>query len=168
MHLSTFAQVRVDGDKDVIGVYPASDHLPIQRSQWMQQANLLRQLGLQLLSLLFCHSNPGRPEINGHWRLAREPDPRLGFLYARAGRTNDALDVLHQVIQRQRPGQPENSEVALIEHGLGNDAKALDLLERAVESREGGLLWLAISPYWKDLRSHPRVQAILRKMNLVE
>src|SRR6266446_4601877 len=65
MHLSTFAQVRVDGDKDVIGVYPASDHLPIQRSQWMQQANLLRQLGLQLLSLLWCHSNPGRLEING-------------------------------------------------------------------------------------------------------
>src|SRR6266478_4448412 len=68
MHLSTFAQVRVDGDKDVIGVYPASDYIPIQRSQWMQQANLLHQLGLQLLSLLWCHSNPGRPEINGHCR----------------------------------------------------------------------------------------------------
>src|SRR6266404_3500316 len=65
MHLSTFAQVRVDGDKDVIAVYPASDYIPIQRSQWMQQANLLHQLGLQLLSLLWCHSNPGRFEING-------------------------------------------------------------------------------------------------------
>ncbi len=124
-------------------------------------------------SLAVCYFQQGKlpeaiQELEAATRLAREPDPRLGFLYARAGRTNDALDVLHQVIQRQRPGQPENSEVALIEHGLGNDAKALDLLERAVESREGGLLWLAISPYWKDLRSHPRVQAILRKMNLVE
>ena len=65
MHLSTFAQVRVDGDKDVIGVYPASDYIPIQRSQWMQQANLLRQLGLQLLSLHWCHANPRRFELNG-------------------------------------------------------------------------------------------------------
>src|SRR5437667_12455163 len=68
MYLSTLAQVRVDGHKDVVGIDPASDHLAIQRSQRMQQANLLRQFGLQLLSLLWCHSYPGRFDLNGRYR----------------------------------------------------------------------------------------------------
>jgi len=52
-----------------------------------------------------------------------------------------------------------------------DDQLALELLEkhrrllRELFARFNGI---EISPYWKDLRPNPRVQAILRKMNLVK
>jgi hypothetical protein len=49
-----------------------------------------------------------------------------------------------------------------------DEAMALELLERAAENRDDPPVWLAVDPYWKDLRPHLRVQAILRKMNLVK
>jgi tetratricopeptide (TPR) repeat protein len=124
-------------------------------------------------SLALCYFNEGKlseaiQEQEVARRLSGEPWASLGFLYARAGRTNDALEVLSQLRQLAPAGQPDNVGMALIDHGLGNDAKALDLLERAVETRDGELPWLAVDGYWKDLRPHPRAQAILRKMHLVK
>jgi serine/threonine protein kinase/TolB-like protein/Flp pilus assembly protein TadD len=124
-------------------------------------------------SLALCYFKQGRlPEAAGELeaasRLTGQPEAELGFLYARAGRTNEALEVERQIGQLTRGGQPDNTGLALVEHGLGNDAKALDLLDKAFEARESALLWLAMDGYWQDLRQHPRAQAILRKMNLVK
>jgi TolB-like protein/class 3 adenylate cyclase/Tfp pilus assembly protein PilF len=123
-------------------------------------------------SLALCYFQQGKlaeaiQELEAAQRLSGMPIAQLGFLYARAGRTNDALEVSRQLSQNQPAGQPDDAGIALIEHGLGNDAKALDLLERA-PVREGELPWLAISPQWKDLRPQPRFQAILRRMNLAK
>jgi len=127
---------------------------------------------LARISLASCYFRQGKlsaaiEELETARRLSGKPEAELGFLYARTGRTNDAQEVLRQLLERQQPGQG-GDRVALIEHGLGNDAKALDLLEKSAENRDDPPLGLAVLPYWKDLRSHPRVQAILRKMNLVK
>ena len=57
-------------------------------------------------------------------------------------------------------------EVALVLHGVGDDARALDYLEKAAQERAISLWQLNSSPFWKDLQPNPRAQAILRKMNL--
>ena len=91
-----------------------------------------------------------------------------GFAYARSGRASDAQQVLDQLFQLQQGGENVMMEIALVCHGLGDDTRALDYLEKAAEARATGLLYLACSPFWKDLRPHPRAQAILRKMHLVK
>jgi tetratricopeptide (TPR) repeat protein len=91
---------------------------------------------------------------------------RLGFAYARVGRTNDARKLLSQLLDFQAHGREAGLHIALVNHGLGNDEEALNWLEYATENRYGDEL--NSLPFWKDLRPHPRVQAILRKMNLVK
>ena len=57
--------------------------------------------------------------------------------------------------------------LASIYSGLGERNRALDLLERALE--EGDFRWVAINtkdPAWDNLRSEPRFQNILKRLNL--
>jgi hypothetical protein len=68
---------------------------------------------------------------------------------------------------RQR-GRNISFPSALVRHGLGEDAKALDLLDEAVAERPINLSDLNTEPWWRDLRAHPRVQAILTQMHLVK
>jgi hypothetical protein len=49
---------------------------------------------------------------------------------------------------------------------LGNKEKALDNLERAIELRSFWMAWVKADPVFDNLRSEPRYQAILTKMNL--
>jgi hypothetical protein len=57
--------------------------------------------------------------------------------------------------------------IAAVQHALGDDDATLDWLEKAFAQHSFGLEDLNSTSFWKDLRSHPRVQAILRKMNLL-
>jgi len=104
-----------------------------------------------------------RQEASGTYAL-----DDLGLAYARAHRTNDAEKVLGQLIELQRQGRDHRVVIALMQHLLSDDARALDSLEEALKERADGLENLYTDPLWKDLRPHPRVQAILRRMNLVK
>lgn len=92
----------------------------------------------------------------------------LGFTYARAGMTNDAQKILGQLLELQRQGYDKRVGIALVQHGSGDDERALESLEQAFDDHATDLEWLNADPLWKDLRPHPRVQAILKKMNLVK
>jgi hypothetical protein len=59
-------------------------------------------------------------------------------------------------------------EVALIHAGLGEKDQAFEWLERAYEERDKGLLFLRIDPPLDPLRSDPRFQDLLRRMNFPE
>jgi len=48
---------------------------------------------------------------------------------------------------------------------LGNKEKAMDNLERAIELRSFWMAWVKADPVFDNLRSEPRYQAILTKMN---
>ena len=92
----------------------------------------------------------------------------LGFVYARAGRTNEARDILSQLQELQRQGLDNRVGIAIVQHGLGDDEGALASLEQAAEDRASGLKLVNYEPFWKDLRPHSRVQAILQRMKLVK
>ena len=104
-----------------------------------------------------------RQEASGTYAL-----DNLGLAYARAGRTSAAQKVLGQLQELQRQGLDHRVSIALIQHLLGDDARALDSLEDGLKERADGMEDLNADPLWKDLRSHPRFQTLLKSMNLVK
>ncbi|MCI0537589.1 MAG: hypothetical protein L0Z50_20435 [Verrucomicrobiales bacterium] len=72
------------------------------------------------------------------------------------------------LLELQRTGRDFVVSIALIHHALGNDGEALQWLEKGLEQHSDWLHEIYASPHWESLRSHSRVQAILRKMNLVK
>ena len=92
----------------------------------------------------------------------------LGFIYARAGRTNEARAILGQLQELQRQGLDHRVGIAQVQHGLGDDEGALASLELALEEKAASLFTFNWRAWWKDLRPHPRAQAMLKRMNLVK
>jgi hypothetical protein len=50
--------------------------------------------------------------------------------------------------------------------GLGDRDATLECLERAYRERWSDVVWIKSAPVYDWLRSDPRFQALLRKMNL--
>jgi hypothetical protein len=96
-------------------------------------------------------------------RLGGDPVlQRIGYAYARWGKREEALRTLSQL--QKSGGTP--LDLAMVEAGLGNKEKALALLERAVvDHDDDGLLDLENDPAYDSLRSDPRFQNILRRIN---
>ena len=82
------------------------------------------------------------------------------------GKLGEARDVLRQLdeVSRQRYVSPYH--MAYVYTGLGEQEKAMDLLERAYEERAGSVYGVKGSFLFTTLRSHPRFKALLRRMNL--
>ena len=55
---------------------------------------------------------------------------------------------------------------ALVYAHLGDNASTLDRLERLIELRAGGAVFLAVGPCFTRLRDEPRFQALLRRLGL--
>jgi hypothetical protein len=56
--------------------------------------------------------------------------------------------------------------MAYVYTGLGDHERAMTCLEQAYEERGGGMYGIKGSFLFRDLRSHPRFEALLRRMNL--
>jgi serine/threonine protein kinase/Tfp pilus assembly protein PilF len=91
---------------------------------------------------------------------------QLGHGYARAGEPDKARDVLRQLDDLAQRTYVSPYHRALVYTGLGEQERALDLLERALDERAGAMYGIKGSFLFAPLRSHPRFQALLRKMNL--
>jgi tetratricopeptide (TPR) repeat protein len=59
----------------------------------------------------------------------------LGFIYAGAGRTNEAQKLLGQLLELQRQGLDYRVGIALVQHALGDDGLALESLDMAFAER---------------------------------
>ena len=68
----------------------------------------------------------------------------------------------------QRRGSDTSVAIALLHHVLGNDQLAFESLERAAAEHSSQLQYINVDPLWKDVRPHPRFQALLKKMNLAK
>ncbi len=82
------------------------------------------------------------------------------------GRTEEAREVLRRLplVAGDRYLSPYH--LAYVHTGLGDYDRAMDCLERACDERAGGIFGIRGSFLFAPLRSHPRFQALLRKMNL--
>jgi eukaryotic-like serine/threonine-protein kinase len=97
---------------------------------------------------------------------------RIGYIYARTGRTREATEILNTlkagVDPRDRSGTQGDValNLATVYMGLGERAQAVTWLERAAELRSGFILYLAIDPTFKPLHGEPRFQALLKRIGL--
>jgi len=89
----------------------------------------------------------------------------LGHAYAAAGKSEEArkvLDDLHALAKKQ---YVLPFGFAVIHIGLGENDEALEWLEKAYQDRNGWMVYLKVSPWLDPLRSDPRFQDLLRRMN---
>ncbi len=94
-----------------------------------------------------------------------EPKAFLGRVYAVSGKRAEARKVLDELneVSKQIYVSPYN--IALIYAGLGEKDQALAWLERAFAERSTWMPYLKVDPGLDSLRSEPRFQDLLRRMN---
>jgi tetratricopeptide (TPR) repeat protein len=95
---------------------------------------------------------------------------QLAYAYARAGQKAEALRILAKLNERSKREYVPSSCLALLHLGLGNKEQAFELLQKAYQERDSGLpSFLKLEPFWwKPLRSDPRFQDLLRRINFPE
>jgi len=88
----------------------------------------------------------------------------LGLAYAMAGKKREAIQALDDVIERSRNEYVPCTWITYMYATLGERDSAFQWLERAIADREHSLIWLR-SPMHDALRSDPRFEDVLRRMN---
>lgn len=97
--------------------------------------------------------------------LGRIPEVlgRLGNAYARSGRGAEARSVLAEL---ERTPEHNRIYLAMVETGLGNRHRALDLVEASVVGRESDVVFIGVDPVFDPLRSEPRFRELCRRLSL--
>jgi hypothetical protein len=73
-----------------------------------------------------------------------------------------------EILDAAPPARPgiRDFGCAVLHARLGEVDRALDRLERLVEARAGGAVFLAVNPYFVDLHDHPRFKALLKRVGV--
>ena len=106
--------------------------------------------------------------------VALEPgSPRyigiLGMAYAVAGRRSEATKILGDLKELSKCKYvPPTSAANILAHMGGKTDEAIEELERGYEDRSWIMCWLKVNAIFDPLRSDPRFQALLRRMNFPE
>jgi tetratricopeptide (TPR) repeat protein len=109
-------------------------------------------------------------EIKEAIRLSGQSSEYLGLLsyaYSLAGKKSDARRVLEQLNELEKDRFVNPSGFIFAHMGLGDQERAMEYLQNSVESRDySSLPWHLEDKIFDDLRSNPRFQEIIRKLNL--
>jgi TolB-like protein/DNA-binding winged helix-turn-helix (wHTH) protein/Tfp pilus assembly protein PilF len=89
----------------------------------------------------------------------------LGYAYAAAGKRNEARRILTELNERDKTAYVSPYAIGVVHLGLKQEDKALEWLERAYEDRDVRMVELKSDPRLDPLRSNPRFQDLLRRMN---
>ncbi len=92
----------------------------------------------------------------------------LGNALGIVGRTGEAREILEELKARREKAYLSPYWISLVHLGLGETDKALDCLETGYEERAAYMNIIGVYYHFDPVRSHPRFQAIVRKMNLPE
>jgi tetratricopeptide (TPR) repeat protein len=101
-------------------------------------------------------------------RTGREPDSLgcLAWVYGVAGRKSDTRKIISELRERSRHHYVFPTVFANAYLGLGDKDRALTYLEQAYEEQDPALFYLKVGPFLRTLRSEPRFQALMRRVNL--
>jgi TolB-like protein/DNA-binding winged helix-turn-helix (wHTH) protein/Tfp pilus assembly protein PilF len=86
-----------------------------------------------------------------------------GFVLAKAGRTDEAREVLNTLEAAARDRYVPPYALALVHAGLGERDLAFELLDRAFSARDVHLIFLPVDPKWDEYRQDPRFAALLSR-----
>ena len=90
----------------------------------------------------------------------------LGYHYARAGRLQEARQILAELESRFGQGDGRASEIAFVYLGLSESDSACDWLMRGLPLRDAGLMDLKVDPAYDTLRVYPRFRNLIEMVGL--
>ena len=90
----------------------------------------------------------------------------VAFAYGRAGDRSSALTELDALRKMSADGSVLPFNLALVKLGLGDRAGALEGLEQAYVANSQLMPWIGYDTMFDSLRSEPRFNALLKKVNL--
>ena len=94
------------------------------------------------------------------------PIATLGYGYAYFGKEDRAEDMLELLMDKAKEEYVSPFWLAVLHTSLGQHDQALDWLEKAVDERDGFLVYLKVIPVFDPLRSQNRFISILQKIGL--
>jgi len=128
---------------------------PSVNSSWLL-GFIYAQKGMYLEAIRAFEQERGNPYVLAH----------LGNAYARAARVAEAREVISTLKENMTlKNMNVTYGIALIYAGLSEKDGAFAWLEKAYQVRDKGLTYLKIDPLLDPLRSDPRFQDLLRRMN---
>jgi len=86
------------------------------------------------------------------------------YALAKLGKRDESQARLDELLRLSSQRFVPPYHIAFVYHALGDTDNALSWLEKAYEVRDPKLTFLKIGPQWKELRSNPRFQALMKKM----
>ena len=89
----------------------------------------------------------------------------LGWVYARAGRVEEARAVLAELDELSRDAYVAPDCFAMVYAGLGDNDQAFDWLEKALAERSPHLNYLKFHPEWEPLRDDPRWADLISRIS---
>jgi TolB-like protein/Tfp pilus assembly protein PilF len=92
----------------------------------------------------------------------------LGLVYAASGNRVEAMKILEVLKEESKNAYVSPLSIAQLCVGLGLKEEAFEWLETAYKIRDGNLCLLKVWPIWDPLRSDPRFQDLLRRLNFPE
>jgi len=124
-------------------------------------------VGLLLQGRLLTREGRYEEAIAAHRKMATAAPglkANLALTYARAGRRDEALEILSEWRASHRPGQA--LDIARMAAALGETDEAFRWLEEAYENRNGGLPWFQYFPALRALADDPRSKDLVRRLDL--
>ena len=91
-----------------------------------------------------------------------------GYIYAVAGERETAREMIQEIERLSAEQYVDPVFTALIYAGLGEKEEALEWLEKGYRVRSGWMIYLKTAHGLDSLRSDPRFQDLLRRMNFPE
>lgn len=92
----------------------------------------------------------------------------LGYAYAVAGKKGEGRRLLDKLAALSKQRYVSPFYMAVMYLGLGDKEGALRWLEKAYEERSAELAYLHVEPWFDPLRTDPRFQDLLRRMNFAK
>jgi len=89
----------------------------------------------------------------------------LGFLLAVSGRRREALDIIAQLETLSSNRYIDGCMIAAVYAGLGDEDHAFEWLAKACRERSSSMVFLKVNPFFDGIRSDPRFQDLLQRMN---
>ena len=92
------------------------------------------------------------------------PLGQLAYVDAQVGNRSNVEVILKRLLYPPPGERLNNYAVALTCHGLGEEDRAIEWLEKSFAARDEDLLFLNVDPAWASVRSDPRFASLLKRM----
>ncbi len=88
----------------------------------------------------------------------------LGVIYKSLGRLDEAVTIHQELERRSETEYVQKSQRAMLAANLGYVDEAFELLEAAVDERDGFLVFVRVWPHFDPLRTDPRFRGVLDRV----